>query len=92
MPDKPTVEQCIAAAEMRSSRAYFARQNGGTKSQRHLDIADATLAILRDYARLKAMLDDPRVVRVPLGLRLKMGIDVSQAEAQVAAWDKEHAR
>ena len=48
---------------------------------------EATIAHLRDYTRMKAMLDDPKVVRVPKDWAYWPGIE--RAKIQVAAWDKE---
>ncbi len=96
---EPTIEELIAWLEDIAWKSNLGRRN-----------SEATLTILRDHVRLKAMLaetntkldmvqaeadrmlamlDDPNIVRVPRGLRLNLGIDVKQAEAQVAAWDKE---
>ena len=83
---KPTIKECISWIEHATDNRRF---------------APATIAFLRDYARVKAMLDDPRVVRVPLGqlkLFAKVAVGgngsplITEFEKQVAAWDKERTQ
>lgn len=51
MPDKPTIEDCIA---------WLEDIRGDSMPEDILPL-EATLACLRDYARMKAMLDDAHI-------------------------------
>lgn len=85
MPDTPTIEECIDWVIIQPWTHDATLQ-------------EATLAALRDYARLKAMLDDPRVVRAEARFIRELIDATTPADAEdvwsdmemtVAAWDKE---
>lgn len=96
---EPTIEKCVEWLEQVAARAdEIVDAVGGAASPavNTAHCARATIAYLRDHARLKAMLDDERVVRLPKQApsfswseTWPYVVEDDEALAIVAAWDEE---
>ncbi len=112
MATEPTIEQCIAQHERCLKHERHMEQSttlGRVQAAYHAENAEyeeATLAFLRDHARLKAeaadmrgKLDDPNIVRLPKhspsfswSEAWPYFVEDAEALAMVAAWDKERIK